>query len=277
MNTQKQNRSAELAADALQSLIQALEAGNSEALTNYLTVMARFHQYSWNNCLLIALQRPGATHVAGFHTWHRFGRFVRKSEKGIAILAPVIVKREVKDEQAAKADSRILQQPVGFRTAFVFDVSQTEGQELPEFATVKGDAGQYAERLKSFLQARAIELKYDASISPARGTSYGGSISILPGMTSAEEFSTLVHEAAHELLHRNERRHETSRTIRETEAEAVAFVVSKAIGLETNTAACDYIKLYNGDAATLSASLNFVQKTAVEILSALEIPEDVAA
>lgn len=277
MNNQNQNRSAELAADALQSLIEALEAGKSQALTNFLMVMARFHQYSWNNCLLIALQRPGATHVAGFHTWHKFGRFVRKSEKGIAILAPVLLKREVKDEQVAKADSRILQQLVGFRTAFVFDVSQTEGQDLPEFATVKGDVGEHTERLRSFLRARAIGLEYDATISPAKGISYGGRISILPGMASAEEFSTLVHETAHELLHRNERRHETSRTIRETEAEAVAFVVSKAIGLDTNTAACDYIKLYNGDAATLSASLNFVQTTAGKILNALEIRDDVAA
>src|SRR5947209_10229930 len=93
MNNQNQNRSSELAADALKSLIAALEAGNSEALKNYLAVMARFHQYSWNNCLLIALQRPEATHVAGFHAWHKLGRFVRKGEKGIAILAPVIAKR----------------------------------------------------------------------------------------------------------------------------------------------------------------------------------------
>ena len=277
MNTQNQNRSAELAADALETLVKALEAGDSEALTNYLTVMARFHHYSWNNCLLIALQRPGATHVAGFHTWHKFGRFVRKSEKGIAILAPVLVKREIKEEQHSEDASRVLQRLVGFRTAFVFDVSQTEGRELPEFAKVNGDAGQYADKLKSFAHVHGIGLTYDDSISPAKGVSYGGRISILPGMNSAEEFSTLVHEIAHELLHRGERRHETSRTIRETEAEAVAFVVSKAIGLDTNTAACDYIKLYNGDAATLSASLHFVQKTAAEMLNALEIAEDVAA
>ena len=277
MNTQNQNRSAELATDALETLVKALEAGDSEALTNYLTVMARFHQYSWNNCLLIALQRPGATHVAGFHTWHKFGRFVRKSEKGIEILAPVLVKREIKEEQHSESASKVLQQLVGFRTAFVFDVSQTEGRELPEFAKVNGDAGQHADKLKNFAHVRGIGLTYDASISPAKGISYGGRISILPGMSSAEGFSTLVHEIAHELLHRGERRHETSRTIRETEAEAVAFVVSKAIGLDTNTAASDYIKLYNGDAATLSASLHFVQKTAAEILNALEIVEEVAA
>ena len=81
MNTQNanQNRGAELASEALNTLIKDLEAGKSEALKNYLSVMARFHQYSWNNCLLIALQRPGATRVAGFQAWHKLGRFVRKT------------------------------------------------------------------------------------------------------------------------------------------------------------------------------------------------------
>ena len=277
MNTQNQNRSSELAADALNTLIEALEAGNSEALKSYLAVMARFHQYSWNNCLLIALQRPGATHVAGFHTWHKFGRYVRKGEKGITILAPVTQKREMKDDQNSDAAPKIYQQVVGFRTAFVFDVAQTDGNDLPKFATVKGDAAHRVESLKSFAQMRGIEIRYDENIAPAKGISYGGRISIMPDLTSADEVATLAHEIAHEMLHRDERRKETNRTIRETEAEAVAFVVCSAIGLDTNTAACDYIKLYNGDAATLSASLNFVQKTAAEILNALELVEERAA
>ncbi len=121
--TNTQNRSVELAADALSTLIKALEAGNSEALTNYLGVMARFYQYSWNNCLLISSQRPNATHVAGFHAWHKFGRSVRKGEKGIMILAPVIVKREISDEHSTTNDSAtVLKKIVGFRAAYVFDV-----------------------------------------------------------------------------------------------------------------------------------------------------------
>jgi hypothetical protein len=93
----------------------------------------------------------------------------------------------------------------------------------------------------------------------------------MPNLPTAEEFSTLVHELAHERLHHTDRRAETTKTIRETEAEAVAFVVCQAIGLDTNTAATDYIKLYNGDSATLSASLQFIQSTATEILTALEV------
>jgi antirestriction protein ArdC len=276
MHTQNQNRSSELAADALKTLIRELETGNSEALTNYLNVMARFHKYSWNNCLLISLQRPNARNVAGFNAWQKLGRHVRKGEKGIAILAPVLVKREVVDDPNTSAP-QVLQQLVGFRTAYVFDVSQTEGKELPRFATVSGDAKNHLKQLKCFVKSHGIEFHYDASIAPAHGMSYGGRIALLPSLTSAEEFSTLAHETAHELLHRGERRKGTNRTVRETEAEAIAFVVCKAIGLDTNSAAPDYIKLYDGDAATLTTSLHFVQSTAAEILNFLEIAEQRAA
>jgi hypothetical protein len=98
--------------------------------------------------------------------------------------------------------------------------------------------------LKAFVCSRSIELEYDQSISPGYGVSYSGRISLLPGLPSAVEFSTLAHQIAHELPRPGDRRSETSKTIRETEAEAVVFVVSQAIGLDTNTATADYIKLY---------------------------------
>jgi hypothetical protein len=99
--------------------------------------------------------------------------------------------------------------------------------------------------------------------------SFGGKITLLPGLDAAEAFSVLVHEAAHELLHRGERRTQTNHTVRETEAEAVAFVVSAAIGLDANTSSTDYIQLHAGDKATLAESLAFVQQTAAEILSSI--------
>ena len=114
-----------------------------------------------------------------------------------------------------------------------------------------------------------ITIGYSDEIAPARGISFGGRIALLPGLPPAEEFSTLAHEVAHELLHRDERRPGISRTVRETEAEAVAFIVCSAIGLETGSAAADYIQLWNGDAATLLESLSFVQQAAARMLSAL--------
>jgi hypothetical protein len=103
--------------------------------------------------------------------------------------------------------------------------------------------------------------------------SYGGKIAILPGQSAAEEFSTLVHEASHELLHKSSRRTATTKTVRETEAEAIAFVVSQTIGLDAGNAAADYIHLYNGDAALLAESLEVIQRTSALILSAIETPE----
>jgi hypothetical protein len=259
-----------LAEDALDKLAAALESGKSEALLNYLAVMARFRRYSWNNCLLIALQRPSASRVAGFHTWHKFGRHVRKGAKGIAILAPMVCKKKVDGQEAEDEQTRIF----GFRTAYVFDYADTEGEELAEFAAVSGDPQHYTEGLKEFISANGITLEYSERIAPAKGVSQGGTIIILPGLSSAEETSVLAHEVAHELLHRDARRAETTKTIRETEAEAVAFVVCHAIGLNTGTAASDYIQLWQGDKATLSESLQFIQSTAIQILTAVGAAED---
>ncbi len=104
--------------------------------------------------------------------------------------------------------------------------------------------------------------------------SYGGRIAILPGQEPAEEFSTLVHELAHEMLHKAERRTATTKTVRETEAEAIAFVVSQTIGLDAGRASADYIHLYHGNAALLTESLEVIQRTAALILSALETKEE---
>ena len=120
---------------------------------------------------------------------------------------------------------------------------------------------------------QGIVLEYSQDIAPARGTSAGGKITLLPDQAPAEEFATLAHEVAHELMHRDERRASTSKRSRETEAEAVAFVVCQAIGLETGSAAQDYIQLYEGDAKLLSESLQHIQQTATRILNAIGAEE----
>ena len=269
---QKQQTAKEAIAANVQLLIEQLEAGHSEGLTAYLTAMGRFHNYSFGNILEIARQRPDATRVAGLYAWNQLGRHVRKGERGIRILAPMIGGRRKPDADAER-DVRTQNQPVlvGFRSVYVFDVTQTEGKELPEIASkVTGNAGEYRERLTDFTIGQGIQIEFKESIAPALGMSYGGKIALLPGQGSAEEFSTLVHELAHEMLHKTERRTATTKTVRETEAEAIAFVVGTTIGLNNGRASADYIHLYNGNAALLAESLEVIQRTAAVILSALE-------
>jgi hypothetical protein len=154
----------------------------------------------------------------------------------------------------------------GFRNAYVFDVSQTEGEELPTIREISGDVGENRERLFAFVEQQGIELAFSESIAPALGMSYGGRIALLPGQSKAEEFSTLIHE----LLHRTERRTATTKVMRETEAEAVAFIVGHAVGLDTGTASADYIRLYDGSAALLTESLEVIQHASAVMLAALE-------
>jgi len=255
----------------VQSLIEQLEAGHSGALTAYLNAMSRFHNYSFGNILEIARQKPDATRVAGFWKWKEFGRSVKKGEKGIRILAPIVDIRRKKQEEAerdlTKQNVPVL---VGFRSTYVFDVSQTEGAELPEMREIKGDVGENRDRLITFIERQGIQLVFTENIAPALGMSYGGRIAILPGQSKVEEFSTLVHELAHEMLHKAERRTATTKTVRETEAEAIAFVIGKAVGLETGSASADYIHLYHGNASLLAESLEVIQQTSAVILAALQ-------
>jgi antirestriction protein ArdC len=256
---------------AIEQLVAALNQGRSETLTQYLAAIGRFHRYSLRNVMLIASQKPTATHVAGFHAWQKLGRFVKKGEKGILILAPIVRRRHENTEQNETDESSTA---VYFRAAYVFDISQTDGQELPEIGSVNGDPSEYRERLGKFIAEQGIALEYSQDIAPARGTSAGGKITLLPGQSPAEEFATLAHELAHEMMHRDERRTSTSKCSRETEAEAVAFVVCHGIGLETGSASQDYIQLYEGDAKLLTNSLEHIQKAATQILNAIgaEVP-----
>jgi antirestriction protein ArdC len=270
MDSNPKDRARKAAEEALDRLSSELEAGKSEALKNYLVAMGKFRRYSWNNVLLIASQRPAASRVAGFHAWHDLGRTVKKGEKGIMILAPMRAKQEWTPGQDQPKESYRV---TGFRPAYVFDISQTEGKPLPEFAKTTGDPRQFTEKLKALAAHQGITVEYDETIKPAQGISSGGRIRLLPGLEPAEEFSTLAHELAHEMLHHGQEAPALPKLVRETQAEAVAYVVSRGIGLETNTAAADYIALYNGDKATLAKSLSAIQEASAKILDEL-LPEE---
>jgi antirestriction protein ArdC len=252
----------QITTDALDTLAHLLDQGHSESLTALLKTIARFHQYSWHNVCLIASQCPTATRVAGFHTWRSLGRHVRKGEKGIAILAPLLGRR---DRERDDDQSRIV---MGFRAAYVFDIAQTDGQPLPAASEASGDPCGKTASLKAAIHEHGIVLEYVANLGGALGISAGGRIELLTGLSPAVEFATLVHEFAHELLHRSFDRPASCAT-RELEAEAVAFVVGTAAGLDTSASSRDYIHLYAGDRQSLTEALERIQRAASSILQAL--------
>ena len=257
----------EIVKNGLDELNDALGQGKSQILETYLSFLAKFHNYSVNNSMLIAAQCPHATHVASYDNWKEFGRQVRKGEKGLAIFAPILAKKTVQvEDQNGKQVEREVKKLSGFRIAKVFDVSQTSGDPTPETAKISGDPGQHLSRLETLVEENNIGLKYSYPPDGALGISSGGQIVVRPDLDPPEKFAVLAHELAHELLHKGERRNETNRQVRETEAEAVAFVVSKAFGLDSTTRSSDYISLYRGDSDVLKESLHFIQKTASRII-----------
>jgi len=240
----------------------------------YLRFCAGFHRYSFGNALLIWAQCPSATQVAGFVTWKQKGRFVRKGEKRILILAPIV--RKVEDE-TGETERRV----AGFRSAYVFDVEQTDGPEIPErpdVCSVTGDDQGH----RAVLQAACPFVVTTVSrnrLDGANGAFYhaDGHIELADDLEPAHAVKTLVHEWAHGLLH-HKQREVTDRRVKELEAESTAFVVCHALGLDTSSYSLGYIAVYEGEKTreTLRASGERIQKAADAILQALEQPQDCA-
>src|SRR5260370_11772668 len=183
--------------EAVDFLVASLASGHSEVLTAYLGAMSRFHTYSFGNIMLIARQKPDATNVAGLRAWNSLGRFVKRGEKGIFILAPMVGRRSTKDvatdeasEDATTEGQRTL---YGFRAVYVFDVSQTEGKDLPMLTEVNVDVSGYLERLFNFVEEQSVEISFSEKITPAKGLSYAGMIKPLTGTHTSPQFAHIVH------------------------------------------------------------------------------------
>lgn len=267
----KREEAMKLVENGIAALNEALRAGRSETLERFLETLAKFHHYSFNNALLIALQRPEATRVAGFHAWRKFGRCVKKGEHGIAILAPMARCKSQDEHEPPTHDRK--ETIFGFRVAYVFDVTQTEGEPLPAFAQVNGDATGWLNHLEDAVRAEGVSLEYEHIDFPlgAKGISTPGAIMVAPSLPDTEKFAVLVHEFAHELLHqRSDRKQGMSKLILETEAEAVAYTVCRAFGIDSTTRSADYIQLYRGTEDTLRESLGFVQQTAAHVIQLVQ-------
>ena len=278
--------------EELQQTLQRLEEGVEEIFTSgkymeYLTVMSHFHNYSFNNCMLIAWQRPDATLVAGYRAWQdKFGRHVKKGERGIRILSPIVVKGKLpEDEQhdtgdpdAEKAEAKRL---VGFRLATVFDVSQTEGRDLPSMGVdeLQGDVGEF----ETVMDAIGKISKYPISFEEISGGAKGffshadpKRIVIQAGMPQAQTLKTAVHELAHSVMHdfepEDKSRPLPDRNTREVQAESVAFVVSNWLGLDTSDYSFGYIASWSSgkEISELRASLDDVRLASHGIIDGIE-------
>jgi hypothetical protein len=287
-NNRKLSTSSQLTRASIDGLVQAIESGHNEVFSSYLETMAKFHTYSARNVLLIAAQRPNATHLEGVRSWNELGRSVRPGEKGIFIFAPTIgfTKKENKAEEngkkspkGKKAADSVTNPPqqethlLGFRGVYVFDIAQTGGEELAQ-SPKQVDIAEKLEKLLAFAESRQMKIEYSDRIAPAQGTSYRGTIRLLPNMEPAEAFSVLLREVASQILYNSERRTFVTRAVHQQETKAAAFVVCEALGLESKTLFAD-CQLYYGDARLLTESLEVVHRTAAQILGALS-PEDAA-
>ena len=226
--------------------------------------MSRFYKYSFGNCLLIWTQAPEATRVAGFNTWKSLGRFVKKGETGIRILAPIV--RKVDEEKNGTTEK--VSRPFGFRTVSVFAQEQTDGQPLPELNTNAAEGG---ETLLPLLEKAAAQLNitlvYKAIAGSAEGYSKGGLIEIEETLDTPARCGVIAHEIGHELMHRTNRE-DTTRQQRELEAESVSYAVLAHFGIHSESRF--YLATYDVTAEMLTASLQTIGNAAKKIISMIE-------
>jgi hypothetical protein len=229
-------------AEVIAKLTAGIEAlTSSERWTEWLSMQRRFHTYSFNNSLLIAMQCPAASRVAGFRTWLSLGRSVRKGEKGIWILAPST--RRVEDPETDETRSIL----TGFRPVPVFDISQTDGEELPEVASLlTGDDAGLFDRLALVAAKRSLPLEF-ADLGSTNGLYNRETrvIRINAHRTRAQQAKTLAHELAHSILHEGGYA-ATPRELAELEAESVAYIVCGTEGLDSGDYSFGYVAGWSG-------------------------------
>jgi antirestriction protein ArdC len=280
----KQSKASELNA-GIRSTIEQLAnetdaARQSELFRNYLKASAAFWDYSWHNQMLIWKQRPDASYVGGFNTWLKCGRYVRKGEKGIAILAPMFFKDKTRMADGREGETK----RIWFKVVYVFDISQTDGVPLPELPTKSvGERGQdMLERLLRFAVSRGIMVRFvdKCKLNGAAGTSKGTEIEIRTTETDATtQAATLAHEIAHSLLHWTADGHkittrdgrEIGKQQRELEAEAVAYVVGSYFGIQSPSDF--YLAAYSVTPAMLLEAVETIAKTARTILDGCQQAE----
>ncbi len=280
----KQSKASELNA-GIRSTIEQLAnetdaARRSELFRNYLKTSAAFWNYSWHNQMLIWRQKPDASYVGGFNTWLKCGRYVRKGEKGIAILAPMFFNDKRKMADGSEGEFK----RIWFKVVYVFDIAQTDGTPLPELPTKStGERGEgMRARLLRFAESRGIAVRSveRCCLNGAAGTSRGNQIEICTSETDATtQAATLAHEIAHSLLHwtadgkkiTTREGKPIDKQQRELEAEATAYVVSSYFGIQSPSEF--YLASYSVTAAMLLEAVETIASTVKTILEGCQQTE----
>ena len=257
------NPEARSSIDNLLSTLRESLAQPGKSLLPLLTSMSRFTKYSLANQMLIFAQRPDATCVQGYRAWNKAGYQVRKGEHGIAIYAPMIFASKRDTAEGSDAAPRL-----GYRVAYVFDVAQVDaiaGADAAAVTATPADTGahRHLEALKAFLFGHNVELEYQPLARGLLGYTDGRRITCGAGQAPHVEFATLAHETTHLLLHfPADRTTRPDLTTRETEAEAVTYLLCAQLGIAGTEASVEYIQSYRGTPDTLDASLERIRTTA---------------
>jgi len=248
----------------------------SERFRLFLVTMSKFHDYSIGNQILIMIQKPDATRVAGFNTWKDLGRWVKRGEKGIAILAPVMPPKPKPEEKVPEEEeeTEIEPQPIYFKVVHVFDIAQTEGKSLPEFEipVLTGEANEELfARLLSLMESQSVSVSFEprSYLTPEIKGQYlpPNQVWVRPAEPRAQQLKTLLHEVAH---YYSEGVFRIPRRDAETIAESAAFVVGAHYGFDTGVRSFPYVALWAQDKKVLEQNLTAIRRVATTIIEALE-------
>ena len=286
-------------ADQLKEITERLEQGvkdifTSEMYTKYLLTMSKFHNYSFNNTLLIAMQRPDATLVAGYNAWkNKFNRYVKKGEKGIQIIAPAPVKEREEREKIDKDTGLTVLNENGepeievverviprFRVTTVFDYAQTDGEPLPtlEVNELTARVKDYTLLKEAIEQVSPVPIRFGEIEGSAKGyySHMDKEICVRADMGESQTIKTMIHEVAHAMLHDSDqmkqRGEEKDQLTKETEAESIAFTVCSALGIDTSYYSFPYVASWASgkELKELKDSMDTIRLTSADFLEKLE-------
>ena len=283
----------------VQELTDKLERGltelfNSDSYKSYLSTMSKFHNYSFNNTLLIAMQKPEASLVAGYNAWQKnFGRHVNKGEKAIRILAPVPYKIKEEREKVDPVTQEIMIDRDGnpqkeeveitipaFRAVSVFDVSQTDGKPIPELEAKEllSDVEGYQDMIHAVEAVSPVPIEMEEIAGESKGyfDREARRIAVQENMSESQTLKTMIHEVAHSKLHNKEVEQEEQarkdRNTKEVEAESIAYTVCQHFGVDTSEYSFGYIAGWSSgrDTKELKSSMDTIRRTASELITGIE-------